>query len=327
MRTDGDPLVSVVLPTYNRSHVLKRAMDSVLQQSIKDIELIVVDDGSIDGTDEIVAACRDSRVRYLRHQTNLGMNVARNSGIRASRGRYLAFQDSDDEWLPCKLEYQLEVLEHGKRRFPAVGGPRLNMTPRGFHPVIPSQSSWDFEDILAGRSIGCGTPLLVVRRSGEEDVLFDERFAALAEGDYLLRVTNGREVAVVRRPLIRVFRAPGPHSAPPLQKAEAIALYLEKYTAVLRDRPEVRSYFRTKMAASLATAGRMRDARRELRRAIEDSPFNPLAYLRYMAGVAGKGPTLILWNMTKPPARRDVFRGDGDRSLTRAAEPRKRSLQ
>jgi glycosyltransferase involved in cell wall biosynthesis len=104
------PETTVVIPTYNRADVLQRAMDSVLGQTVRDLELVVVDDGSTDDTQGVVESYDDDRVRYVAHETNRGANVARNTGIEAAAGQYVAFLDSDDEWHPRKLEAQLERL-------------------------------------------------------------------------------------------------------------------------------------------------------------------------------------------------------------------------
>jgi glycosyltransferase involved in cell wall biosynthesis len=104
------PLISVVLPTYNREKYIKRAMDSVLRQTYENVELIIVDDKSTDNTIAVASAYRDERVKLIRHRENLGCSAARNTGIDAARGEYIAFQDSDDVWLPHKLEKQLRLL-------------------------------------------------------------------------------------------------------------------------------------------------------------------------------------------------------------------------
>jgi glycosyltransferase involved in cell wall biosynthesis len=120
-------LVSVILPTYNRAHCLGAAIDSVLNQSMDDLELIVVDDGSTDTTADVVAGV-DRRVRYIR-QPNRGVSAARNCGIRLARGRWISFIDSDDEWLPHKLHRQISEL----RCFPVaqVHGPNLQLQMPG----------------------------------------------------------------------------------------------------------------------------------------------------------------------------------------------------
>lgn len=104
------PLVSVVLPTLNRTHLLHRAVASVLGQSMGDLELIVVDDGSTEDVATVVEAFADSRTRVIRHPQCRGVSAARNSGIAAAKGEYLAFQDSDDEWCLEKLEQQLNQI-------------------------------------------------------------------------------------------------------------------------------------------------------------------------------------------------------------------------
>lgn len=103
--------VSVILPTYNRLHSLPAAIESVLSQSFVDLELIVVDDGSADDIEGFVSALRDKRVRFIRRSVNGGAAAARNTGVAAANGRYIAFQDSDDLWLPRKLERQIEFFE------------------------------------------------------------------------------------------------------------------------------------------------------------------------------------------------------------------------
>lgn len=112
------PLVSVLLPTYNRAHLLPRAMLSVLRQTFTDFELIIVDDGSTDATPGVVAAFDDPRIQYIRRGRNGGVSVARNAGLHAGRGRYVAFIDSDDEWLPEKLAREVRSMT----RAPAATG-------------------------------------------------------------------------------------------------------------------------------------------------------------------------------------------------------------
>ena len=119
----GEPgLVSVLIPSYNRAYILATALDSVLAQTYRPMEVIVVDDGSRDDTRAVVARYGD-RVRYI-HQDNGGLAAARNTGLAAARGEFIAFEDSDDAWLPWKLKVQVAVL----RRFPEVALTWTDMT-------------------------------------------------------------------------------------------------------------------------------------------------------------------------------------------------------
>lgn len=101
-------LVSVIIPSYNRAYIVGQAIESVLRQTHEKVEVVVIDDGSTDDTATVVKAF-DDRVRYI-YQPNAGIAVARNTGIAAARGEFVAFLDSDDEWLPWKVEAQLAVL-------------------------------------------------------------------------------------------------------------------------------------------------------------------------------------------------------------------------
>lgn len=105
------PLVSVVLTTFNRSALVLPAIESVLGQTFRDLELIVVDDCSTDDTADVVQRVADPRLRIVRHETNLGLAAARNSGIHAARGRFVCFLDDDDEWRRDKLTAQLAAVE------------------------------------------------------------------------------------------------------------------------------------------------------------------------------------------------------------------------
>lgn len=104
------PSVSVIIPTFNRCRLLEKAITSVLAQTLKDLEIIVIDDASSDGTQTVVQNINDPRVRYIRQTRNSGPAAARNIGIEQSRGHYIAFLDDDDVWLSQKLERQLKEL-------------------------------------------------------------------------------------------------------------------------------------------------------------------------------------------------------------------------
>lgn len=109
------PRVSVVIPTHNRSALLRVAVHSALAQTLAGIEVIIVDDGSTDATADVVRAIRDPRVKYLRNDPARGAAGARNAGVRAAAGEWLAFLDDDDQWFPDKLEKQLRALESAPR--------------------------------------------------------------------------------------------------------------------------------------------------------------------------------------------------------------------
>src|SRR3989304_3408450 len=106
---EGSPIISVILPTYNRAKLLQRAINSVLAQTYPYWELIVWDDGSTDTTREIVSSYKDDRIKYF-SDINHGVAYARNRAVEVSTGKNLAFLDSDDEWIDGKLAVQVDIL-------------------------------------------------------------------------------------------------------------------------------------------------------------------------------------------------------------------------
>ncbi len=285
------PTVSIILPTWNRAHLLGRAIGSVLSQTFPDWELIVVDDGSTDNTEQIVHGYRDTRIRYIRHDKNCGLQAARNTGIRAAgASQFIAFQDDDDEWLPQKLEKQLAVFRNGTPTLAVVGCGRLTYSRRTVSKVLPQCRGWIFEDLLAGRATGCGTPLLLVKRfPTEPDIFFDEQFPAMGERDYLLRIARHHTIDFVMEPLIKVYRNyDGPHVANPSNAARAYAVFLRKYAGDIEARPGLKSFFYMCMAKELAELGQLDQARQRIADALKIDRRYPTRYVWFAASFLGR---------------------------------------
>jgi glycosyltransferase involved in cell wall biosynthesis len=153
------PVVSVVMPAYNAERFLSTAVESVLRQTVRDLELLIVDDGSTDGTVALARrfAARDDRVRVLQ-QANAGPGPARNVGFRAARGRFFAFLDSDDEWDPAFLSEHLAVLRARPDVDVVVGNARYRGGPRNGRPCRPLR--------------GDGVPISLAEILADETVLF-----------------------------------------------------------------------------------------------------------------------------------------------------------
>lgn len=107
--TDG--LVSIIMPSYNTGNYIAESIQSVLNQTYENWELIIVDDCSTDNTDEIVASFKDERIKYFKNETNSGAALTRNRALREAQGEWIAFLDSDDLWMPEKLERQIKFME------------------------------------------------------------------------------------------------------------------------------------------------------------------------------------------------------------------------
>lgn len=188
------PRVSVVVPTYNRGNLLPRAIESALAQTFSDFELIVVDDGSTDQTTAVVRGIADRRIRLVGDATRRGPSAARNRGIREARSGLVAFLDSDDEWLPRKLEMQLARLDGDSDPSTAVAYCRVHtyddVTHRPIHEFGEPREGALFHDLLAGWK-PVTTSLFLVRRAALLDVGgFDETLPCAEDYDLWLRLAE-----------------------------------------------------------------------------------------------------------------------------------------
>lgn len=226
------PEVSVILPTYNRAKTLPRAVQSVLNQTFNDFELIIVDDGSIDNTGEIVRNFEDNRIKYVKCKENKGASATRNIGIGLSKGEYIAFQDSDDEWLPKKLEKQLEIFE--------TALPGIGIVYTGFWRVegdkkkyIPYNSVKKKEgnihkELLKESFIGL--PATVIRKKCfEKSGIFDENLPRLQDWDLLIRLSKYYRVIYINEPLLISYYTPESITTNRRAHIKAFEIIIEKY--------------------------------------------------------------------------------------------------
>ena len=154
------PKVSVVIPTRNRAAFLQAAIQSVLNQTFQDFEIIVVDDASADQTAQVIQSFTDPRINYIRHETNKGQGVTRNDGINQASGEYVALLDDDDEWLPEKLEKQVRLLDSSPSKVGLVytGFCKVDgSSKRVINRVIPEKRGQVFEELCS--KIGWGPAL------------------------------------------------------------------------------------------------------------------------------------------------------------------------
>lgn len=195
------PLVSVIIPTYNRSRVLGRAIDSVLRQTFSDVELIVVDDGSTDGTRELLARYENQLTSVT--QENRGVSAARNTGISRSRGKLTAFLDSDDEWLPDKLMRQVERYSRHTRDFISHTDEIWirDGRPLAQKSIHRKQGGRFFERALE-RCLISPSSVLLARSLLDRVGWFDESLPAAEDYDLWLRITAFYEVDFVPEPLV-----------------------------------------------------------------------------------------------------------------------------
>ena len=211
-----EELVSVVIPVYNREKLIERSVKSILNQTYKNLEMIVVDDASTDRIEMVVQEIKDTRIRYIRLEENGGAGRARNAGVKAARGKYIAFNDSDDEWLPTKLEKQMKLMRQSESE--NVGCVYCMMT-RYFQEIPSSREPERVPDMehvgenaigdlfhFMQRCIFVSTQMLLLKKKViEEAGYFNEDLKNLEDWEFLLRVAQKCKFTLVQESLVNVY--------------------------------------------------------------------------------------------------------------------------
>lgn len=207
------PIVSVVIPTYNRASSIRAAVESALRQTVREIEVLVVDDGSTDNTASIASQVDDPRVKVILRERNGGAAAARNTGIVRACGDYVAFLDSDDVWLETKLARQIAVLGNAPlNTVVCCTGAEIHLLDHGGimrHQYLESSVDWKAR-LVMGCDLSPGTTQMSRRDIFAKVGLLDESLRRFEDWDWLLRYAQmGGAIATVREPLARVYNRRG----------------------------------------------------------------------------------------------------------------------
>ena len=202
------PLISIIIPTYNREKTIGRAIKSAVFQTYPNLEIIVVDDGSTDNSKNAVKQLKDKRIAYVSHKTNLGASAGRNTGVEKARGEYIAFLDSDDRWMLNKLEKQMAVFQKKTStgvvycRYYIVKGKRKEISS---WPEISKYNGKLHEELLIGNFITSSSALLK-KKILEKSAGFDTKLPAYQDWEFFLRVSKYANFAFVDEPLFYQYQ-------------------------------------------------------------------------------------------------------------------------
>lgn len=202
-------MISVIIPVYNRSRFILEAIDSVKRQTYRDIEIIVVDDGSTDRTEHVVKRL-GNQVKYI-YQKNQGPSVARNNGIRAAKGKWIAFLDSDDIFLPDKLAEQIKLFKDNNIGLVHSYYYRVHILKNSIQVIEPnfSKDRKNLQQELLKRKHTIRTSTVLVRKSCFEQVgCFNPKYPAAEDWDMWIRLASKFDFACVKKPLAIYRRHP-----------------------------------------------------------------------------------------------------------------------
>lgn len=272
-----DPRVSVVIAAFNREDSVRAAATSVLEQTCPDLELIVVDDGSSDGTIAALETISDPRLTVIAAGENRGVSAARNRGIGAARGHWVAFHDSDDIWRPEKLAKQMADLDAPGADFVAgycgmeiEGTDPLRYVP---DPAIPHRSG-DIMPSLISQSF-ISTQTLIVRRDLlERHGGFDEDLKALVDWELMLRIAPEGPVALVDEPLVLQRFSDNSITRNSARRVAARAHLVEKHGSLIAKYDGALAGHLHAIAGGYRMAGDLGRARAYAAKAIAEAPLN-----------------------------------------------------
>ncbi len=283
------PKVSVIIPTYNRSHFLSRAIKSVLNQTFQDFELIIVDDGSTDNTKEVIENFqeKDKRIKYIWQKNSGGPAKTRNKGIEKSEGEYIAFLDDDDECLPKKLEKQILLFKESKvPNLGFVGGLDIIVGKKPIKDITPFYKSGNILKDLCFHCIIRTPGTVLVKRSVLQKVgFFDEKFKAADDYDMWIRISQHYSFDYVKENILKYHVHTNNLSQNKetfYQRVEDECFLFKKHENLIKKHPEVYTEKTKALYRWQLLIKRPKEARDYILRAIKDNPFNIKNYLFFL---------------------------------------------
>lgn len=205
-------MISVIIPTFNRADTILRSVNSVLDQTYKDMELLIIDDGSTDNTKELIEQIEDSRIRYIYLGTNSGASNARNVGARHARGEWIAFQDSDDAWKPDKLSKQIAYASEHPEYNLIYSSYIAHLTEQDIYfptEPLPSVMEGDMFHTLLLRNV-IGTPTMLIKREAFlQSGGFDTAYQSLEDWEFVIRFSKNNLIGYVSDYLMDVYMLDG----------------------------------------------------------------------------------------------------------------------
>jgi glycosyltransferase involved in cell wall biosynthesis len=306
INNENNPLVSVIIPTYNRAAYIKRCLESVLTQTYSNLEIIVIDDNSEDNTEEIIKNYNDERIKYIKRTGKRGVCQARNEAIKASKGEYIIFQDSDDVYLPQKIEKHLQSFKDkdNREKIGAVHSAwwKLKENPNekiSFPVTIPDdkirlplnkvsvkegnilESLFTFHNFISIQT-------MVKRKVLEETGLFDETLPRLEDWDLWIKIAEKYDFVYIDEPLHLVYVTPSCRSSGFKEIADSSEMILKKHYNIIKHNKNILTALYFCIAHYSVLGGNIKNGRKYYLKSFIQNPSNFKYALFYLLTLTGK---------------------------------------
>ena len=290
------PRVTAIITTFNRKRYLGPAIKSVLAQSFTDFELVILDNSSSDGTEDVVRSFDDNRIRYIKHPP-LTIGQQRNLGLREARGEYIGFLDDDDEWLPNKLDRQVEIFQQGPPELALVYGGFVRIDSDGaefatHHPVLRGRI---LLDLLWHRDAFTGSASNPLMKSSVLRELrgYNDELCTSEDWELYLRLAERFAIDFTEESILRIRSHRGPRLGDRVGEALKVeALAFNRYKSIMDDR--LQSLYLQKMGGKQCRLSLGRDGRKAIIQAILLNPANLTAYAQYLISWLGTTPYQVI---------------------------------
>ncbi len=285
------PLVTALITTFNRSAFLKKAIESVLAQTFRDFELIILDNSSTDDTEEVIKGFGDKRIRHIRHEP-MNISQARNLGVREARGEYIAFLDDDDEWLPHKIEVQVNFFERAAEDIALVYGAFIKIDSEGNElgvrrPTLRGKvlKGLIYQDDFTGSASNPMIRRSVVMELGG----YDEKVVSGEDWELYLRIADKYRVDFTLDPVVRIRSHEGPRLGDKLLDTARLEIdTMARYRDIFEEDKRLKSFYLQKIGGKFVRVGKAETGRGYIAQAIKANPSNYVAWAQFLLSFLGQ---------------------------------------
>ncbi len=286
----NDPLVSIIIPTYNRGNLISKAIDSILTQTYKNYEIIIVNDGSTDNTKEVIGKYDEDKIKYYQHAQNKGAAAAINTGIKNSNGDFISFQGSDDIWLPKKLEKEMNIFKKSNEKVGIVySGYWYFRNHKKIYipsPKIKIKEGDIHFELLKGNFV---SGLSLIRKICFEQVgLFDENLPNMEDWEFYIRISKHFNFKFVDEPLAIAYCTLDSESINYIKNLKSSELILQKHFESFNKNKELLAINYANLGLYAFICGEEKKCRKYLKKSFQYDLINFKCLFVYVLSFLGK---------------------------------------